>query len=60
MNLKALLTIAAIYLGLVGVGVMLAPRQFGVDAVPPDASPALLAFLRIFGGPTVGVAVLLA
>ena len=37
---------------------MLAPRQIGIDAFPPDASPALLAYLRIFGGPMVGIAVL--
>jgi hypothetical protein len=58
MNLKALLTISAIYLGALGVGFMFAPRQAGIDAVPPDASPALLAYLRIFGGPMVGIAVL--
>jgi hypothetical protein len=37
---------------------MFAPRQIGIDAVPPDASPALLAYLRVFGGPMVGIAVL--
>jgi hypothetical protein len=34
------------------------PKQFGIGAVPADASPALIAFLRIFGGPLVGIAVL--
>jgi hypothetical protein len=58
MNLKALLTISAIYLGVLGIGFMVAPRQIGIDAVPSDASPALLAYLRIFGGPMVGIAVL--
>ena len=58
MKLKAVLTIAATYQAIVGVGMMLAPRQFGIDAVPPDASPALIAFLRIFGGPMLGIAVL--
>jgi hypothetical protein len=57
MKLKRLLTIAAIYLGILGLGFMFAPRQAGVDAVPPDASPALLAYLRVFGGPMVGIAV---
>ena len=58
MKLKAVLTVSAIYQAIVGVGMMLAPRQFGIDAVPPDASPALIAFLRIFGGPMLGIAVL--
>ena len=58
MKLKAVLIISAIYQAIVGVGMMLAPRQFGIDAVPPDASPALIAFLRIFGGPMLGIAVL--
>jgi hypothetical protein len=52
------LTAAAIYLGMVGLGLMFVPQQFGVGAVPPDASPALIAFLRILGGPCVGIAVL--
>ena len=58
MKLKAVLTVSAIYQGIVGLGMMLAPRQFGIDAVPADASPALIAFLRIFGGPMLGIAVL--
>jgi hypothetical protein len=58
MKLKAVLTISAIYQAIVGVGMMLAPQEFGIDAVPPDASPALIAFLRIFGGPMLGIAVL--
>jgi hypothetical protein len=58
MKLKAVLTVSAIYQAIVGVGMMLAPRQFGIDAVPPDASPALIAFLRIFGGPMLWIAVL--
>jgi hypothetical protein len=52
------LTVSAIYQGVVGLGMMLAPRQFGIDAVPVDATPALIAFLRIFGGPMLGIAVL--
>jgi len=58
MKLKAVLTVSAIYQGVVGLGMMLAPRQFGSDAVPVDATPALIAFLRIFGGPMLGIAVL--
>ncbi len=37
---------------------MFAPRQIGIDAVPADASLALIAYLRIFGGPILGIAVL--
>ena len=58
MRLKPLLTCAAIYMAVIGLGMMLAPRQFGIGAVPADAPPALIAFLRIFGGPMVGIAVL--
>ena len=58
MKLKTVLTVSAIYQGVIGLGMMLVPRQFGIDAVPVDASPALIAFLRIFGGPMLGIAVL--
>ena len=58
MNLKTVLTMAAIYLGVLGLGFMFVPRQVGIDAVPSDASPALIAYLRIFGGPMLGIAVL--
>ena len=58
MKLKVVLSIAAVYMALVGVGMMFVPQQFGVGAVPADASPALIAFLRIFGGPCIGIAVL--
>ncbi len=58
MKLKTVLTVSAIYLGVLGIGFMLVPRQIGIEAVPADASPALIAYLRIFGGPLVGIAVL--
>jgi hypothetical protein len=58
MQLKAVLTVSAIYLAVLGLGFMFAPREIGVDAVPADASPALIAYLRIFGGPFLGIAVL--
>jgi hypothetical protein len=50
------LSVSAIYLAVLGF--MLAPRQIGIDAVPAEASPALIAYLRIFGGPILGIAVL--
>jgi hypothetical protein len=58
MKLKGVLTVSAIYLAVLGFGFMLVPRQIGIDAVPADASPALIAYLRIFGGPILGIAVL--
>jgi hypothetical protein len=58
MKLGIVLTAAAIYMALVGLGMMFVPHHFGVGAVPPDAPPALIAFLRIFGGPCLGIAVL--
>ncbi len=57
-SLRALFVVSAVYQAGIGLALMLFPRQFGVDAVPPDASPALLAFLRIFSGPLLGIAVL--
>jgi hypothetical protein len=58
MSLKAVLTISATYLAVLGVGFMFAPREIGINAVPADASPALIAYLRIFGGPFLGIATL--
>ncbi len=58
MKLKTVLTASAVYLGVLGLGFMFAPRQIGIEAVPADASPALIAYLRIFGGPCIGIAVL--
>jgi hypothetical protein len=56
--LKLTLTLSAIYLAAVGIGLMAFPLQFGVGAVPPDASPELTALLRLLGGPFLGIAVL--
>ncbi|HEY7529871.1 MAG TPA: hypothetical protein VIC56_04260 [Gemmatimonadota bacterium] len=58
MPLKAVLTVSAVYLALLGVGFMFAPREIGIGAVPADASPALVAYLRVFSGPVLGIAVL--
>jgi len=58
MKLKVVLIVSAIYLAVLGVGFMLAPRQIGVEAVAADAPPALIAYLRIFGGPFMGIAAL--
>lgn len=56
--LKAMLTVAAIYLAVVGLGLMFLPLYFGAGAVPEDPAPALIAFLRVLGGPFLGIAVL--
>jgi hypothetical protein len=58
MKLKLLLSIAAIYMALLGLGFILAPQAIGIGAVPTDASAALIAYLRLFGGPFLGIAVL--
>lgn len=58
MKLKPVLVASSIYLALVGCGVLFVPQYFGIGAVPSDASPALIAFLRIFSGPCIGIAVL--
>lgn len=55
---KAILLLSALYLTAIGVGLMLFPLQFGVGAVPADASPELIALLRLLGGPFLGIAAL--
>lgn len=56
--IKWTLTLSAIYLAAVGIGLMFFTRQFGIGAVPADASPELLALMRLLGGPFLGIAVL--
>ena len=58
MNLRTLFIIASIYLAVAGTGFILFPRAFGIGAVPLDASPALIAYLRVFGSPLLGIAIL--
>ena len=58
MKLRILLSIAAIYMAFVGLGLIFAPQRFGVGALPPEASAALIAYLRLFGSPFLGIAVL--
>jgi hypothetical protein len=53
-----MLVIAAAYLAVVGLALLLVPAQFGVDAVPDDPSSELLALLRLLGGPMLGIAVM--
>jgi len=58
MKLNILLGIAAVYMAVVGLGFIFAPQTIGRGAVPADASAALIAYLRIFGSPFLGIAVL--
>ncbi len=58
MTLKTLLIMASIYLFIAGLGFILLPLSFGIGAVPSDASPALITYLRVFGSPLLGIAVL--
>ena len=58
MELSILLSIAAIYMALVGLGFIFAPQAIGIGAVPTDASATLIAYLRLFGSPFLGIAVL--
>lgn len=57
-TLRILLGIAAIYMGLVGLALIFVPKAFGTGAVPADASPELIAYLRLWGSPLLGIAVL--
>ena len=56
--LKLTLGLSAIYLAIVGLALVFAPLQFGIGAVPRDASPELIALLKLLGGPLLGIAVL--
>ena len=58
MKLRTLLSVAAIYMGVVGLGLIVLPQAFGKGAVPSDPSPELIAFLRLWGSPLLGIAVL--
>jgi hypothetical protein len=58
MRLRILLSIAAIYMALVGLGLIVAPQAIGMGAVRTAASDALVAYLRLFGSPFLGIAVL--
>lgn len=58
MKLKTLFIITSVYLTIAGLGYILVPQVFGTGAVPVDPSPALIAYLRVFGSPLLGIAVL--
>lgn len=56
--LKLTLTLSATYLAAIGLGLLLVPLKFGIGAVPADASPQLVALMRLLGGPFLGIAAL--
>jgi hypothetical protein len=58
MKLSTLLTIASIYMATVGLGFILFPEAFGRGALPTNPSPALISYLRLWGSPLLGIAVL--
>jgi hypothetical protein len=58
MKIGLMLRIASLYMAVVGLGLIFAPQTFGEGAVPDDASTALVAFLRVWGTPLLGIAVL--
>ena len=55
---KFVLPASAIYLAAIGLSLLAVPLEFGIGAVPADASPQLVALLRLLGGPLLGIAVL--
>lgn len=55
---KVTLIVSAIYLSAIGLALLAVPLKFGIGAVPLDASPQLIALLRLLGGPFIGIAVL--
>ena len=58
MKLNVLLSVTAVYLALLGLGFIFAPQTIGTGAVPVDAPPALIAYLRMFGPGLLGIAIL--
>lgn len=58
MKLNTLLTTASVYMAIVGLGFILFPEAFGRGALPADASPALISYIRLWGSPLLGIAVL--
>src|ERR1043166_399401 len=58
MKLNTILSISSVYMALLSLGFMFAPQPVGLGAVPADASPALIAYLRVFGSTFLGIAVI--
>ena len=58
MKLSLLLIISAVYMFLLGIGFIFVPQMIGIGAVPADPSPALIAYLRVFGSTFIAIGVL--
>jgi len=58
MRPRTILTVAAVYLALLGLGFIFAPEAIGRGAVPENPPPALIAYLRVFGSTFLGIAVM--
>lgn len=56
MKLKIPFIAAAVYLGLVAVGHLVAPVEMSAGVVPADASPGMVGFLRHYAALFVGLA----
>ena len=52
MKLRILLSIASIYMAVAGSALSLRHKPPAFAQVPPDASAALIAYLRLFGTPS--------
>lgn len=55
MNRTVVFAVSAVYILLLGLGFVFLPRQIGIDAVPPDASDALVGYLRVFGSTFIAI-----
>ena len=58
MQTRTLFTASSLYMGAVGLALMAVPMQFGIGAVPGNASSELIALLRLLGGPFLGISLL--
>jgi hypothetical protein len=58
MKSNVLLVVSAVYMALLGLGFVFAPMQIGINAVPSEASAALIAYLRVFGSTFIAIGVL--
>ncbi len=58
MKLKVMLIIVAIYMGLVGVGQLLAPVAMSAGVISADASAGQIAYLRHFSALMIAIAVM--
>lgn len=58
MKLSLVLTISAVYMGLIGLGFLLSPAAMSFGVVDATATPALIAMLRLQASTFIGIAVL--